>query len=84
MPKCNFENQCYFVGGEDQFYSVGHNKDMESSFTSQTSYSTVSSKSDLTNSDHLCIDIEINHVSHIYMGDFNMGNIIFIIFFYLE
>ncbi|XP_052105810.1 autophagy-related protein 2 homolog B-like [Mytilus californianus] len=29
-------------GGEDQFYSVGQHKDMESSFTSQTSYSTVS------------------------------------------
>jgi hypothetical protein len=49
---------------------------MDSSFTSQTSYSTVSSKSDLTNSDHLCINIEINRGNHMYLGDFNIINIL--------
>jgi hypothetical protein len=41
-----------------------------------TSYSTVSSKSDLTNSDHLCINIEINRGNHMYLGDFNIINIL--------
>ena len=29
----------------------------------------MSSKSDLTNSDHLCINIEINRGNHMYLGD---------------
>ena len=36
----------------------------------------MSSKSDLTNSDHLCINIEINRGNHMYLGDFNIINIL--------